>query len=107
MISLSMFMLHRTVTRLRARREAAPVVKPAASASETTPKASDPEVVILTTEVAVEEHAAARDPTAAREETPLVPGGDSTEDFARHVSVELFCHFLASLSGAQQRSRWK
>ena len=99
-------MLCRTVTRLGARRKAAPVVTPAATAPEATPEATGPEVVIPTaraTEVAAEGCAATPDPVGAEEESPLVPGGDSTEDFARHVSVlDFSCHFLASLSGVQR-----
>ena len=99
-------MFCRTVTRLRARREAVPVVTPAATA----PEATDPEVVVLmaqATEVAAEEPAATPDPAAAKEEAPLVPGGDSSEDFASHMSVFNFLSFSCLLSGARQRSRWE
>ena len=83
-------MLCRTVTRLRARREAAPVVVPASTASEATPEATGPEVVtptIQATEVAAERRAATPGPAEAREEPLRIPAGDSTEDFAQHVSI--------------------
>ena len=86
-------MLCRTVTRLRARREAAPVVESAATAPEATPEATGPEVVTPTTqaaEVAAEERAATSSPADAREEAPPVPAGDSTEDFSQHVSIVNF-----------------
>ena len=91
-----MSVLCRTVTWFRARRVTAPEVAPAATAPEVTPKATSPEVIIPTaqaTEVMAEEHAATSEPAGTREEPPLVPAGDSTENFADHVSVLelLFC----------------
>ena len=91
-------MFCRTVTRPCARRETVPVVKPAASASVTTPNASDPEVVILTIEVAVEEHAAASGSAAVEEGVPPVLDEDSPKDIAKHVSLfnflSLSCLFI-------------
>ena len=86
-------MLCMTVTRLRARREAAPVVVPASTASEATPEATGPEAftpTIQATEVAAERRAATPGPAEAREEPLRVPAGDSTEDFSQHVSILSF-----------------
>ena len=103
-----MSVLCRTVTRFRARREAAPEV---ATAPEATPKATGPEVIAPTaseTEVAAEGRATTSEPAGVREEPPLVPSGDSTEDYSDHVSVLNYSSFcLAFLSGARQRSRWE
>ena len=86
-------MLCRTVTRLRARREAAQAVAPTSTASEATSEATGPEAVTPTaqaTEVAAERRAATPGPADAREEPLRVPAGDSTEDFSQHVSILSF-----------------
>ena len=97
-------MFCKTVTRPRTRRETAPLVTPAASASETAPGVTRPEVVVPTaqaTEVATEEQAAASESAAAEDEAPLVPGGDSSIEVATHVSASSFCCCFCLLSGAR------
>ena len=91
-----MHMFCNTVTRPHTRRETAPLVTPAASASEMAPGVTRPEVVVPTaqaTEVAAEEHSAASESAAAEDEAPLVPGGDSSADVATHVSASAFVVF--------------